>query len=127
MEVNKFNGLMKRMVAKADLDNSFVTNHSARKRIIQTLNDKDIFLVIQCSYQETKMYRVLTIAVMFHKNDRKVCQEYSVARLQWFKLKHSLVETTKQQSPTPTAAKLFLGTVFTDEILPSISIRPRLQ
>lgn len=103
MEVNKFNGLMKRMVAKADLDNSFLTNHSARKRIIQTLNDKDIFLVIQCSYQETKIYRVLTVAVMFHKNDRKVCQEYSVARLQWFKLKHSLVETTKSNADSSKA------------------------
>ena len=40
---------------------------------------------------------------------------------------HSLVETRKHQSPTPTAAGLFKGTVFCEEISPSISTRARLQ
>ena len=42
MGVNKLNSLMKTMAEKAGLDNSHLTNHSARKRMIQTLNDKDI-------------------------------------------------------------------------------------
>ena len=33
---------MKTMAERAGLDNSHLMNHSARKRIIQTLNDKDI-------------------------------------------------------------------------------------
>ena len=40
--VHKLNSLMKTMAEKAGLDNSYLTNHSARKRMIQTLNDKDI-------------------------------------------------------------------------------------
>ena len=42
MGVNKLNRLMKTMAKKACLDNSHYTNHSTRKRMIQTLNDKDI-------------------------------------------------------------------------------------
>ena len=42
MGVNKLNSLMKTMAEKSGLDNSHLTNHSARKRMIQTLNDKDI-------------------------------------------------------------------------------------
>jgi len=42
MAVNKLNSLMKTMAEKAGLDNSHLTSHSARKRMIQTLNDKDI-------------------------------------------------------------------------------------
>ena len=42
MGVNKLNSLMKKMAERAGLDNSHLTNHSARKRMIQTLNDKDI-------------------------------------------------------------------------------------
>ena len=33
---------MKTMAEKSGLDNSHLTNHSARKQMIQTLNDKDI-------------------------------------------------------------------------------------
>ena len=42
MGVNKLNSLMKTMAERAGLDSSHLTNHSARKRMIQTLNDKDI-------------------------------------------------------------------------------------
>ena len=42
MGVNKLNSLMKTMAGKSGLDNSHLTNHSSRKRMIQTLNDKDI-------------------------------------------------------------------------------------
>ena len=42
MGVNKLNSLMKTMAEKAGLDNSHLTNHSGRKQMIQTLNDKDI-------------------------------------------------------------------------------------
>lgn len=39
----------------------------------------------------------------------------------------SLVETAKQQSPTPTAARRFMGAMFYGENSPSMSTRPRLQ
>ena len=42
MGVNKLNSLMKTMAENAGLDNSQLKNHSARKRMVQTLNDKDI-------------------------------------------------------------------------------------
>ena len=42
MGVNKLNSLMKTMTDRAGVDNSHLTNHSARKRMTQTLNDKDI-------------------------------------------------------------------------------------
>ena len=42
MGVNKLNSLMKTMPEGANLDNSDLTNHSTRKRMIQTLNNKDI-------------------------------------------------------------------------------------
>ena len=38
----QLNSLMKTMAGKSGLDNSHLTNHSSRKRMIQTLNDKDI-------------------------------------------------------------------------------------
>ena len=42
MSVNKLNSLMKTMAERAGHDNSHLTNHIARKRMIQTLTDKDI-------------------------------------------------------------------------------------
>ena len=39
MTVNKLNSLMKTMAERAGLDNSHLTNHSARKRMIQASND----------------------------------------------------------------------------------------
>ena len=45
---------------------------------------------------------------MFHKNNEKY-----VKNIEWLDFKtHSLVETRKHQSPTPTAAGLFKGAVF---------------
>ena len=41
---------------------------------------------------------------------------------------HSLVETTKEESPTPTAAGLFKGAVFYGgNFTINITARPRLQ
>ena len=42
MGVNKLNSLMKTMAEKAGLEISHFTNLGVRKRMIQTLNDKDI-------------------------------------------------------------------------------------
>jgi len=42
MGVNKLNSLMKAMTERAGVDSSHLTNHSALKRMTQTLNDKDI-------------------------------------------------------------------------------------
>ena len=42
MGVNKLNNLMKNMATKAGLDCQRHTNHSARKRMIQKLNDNDV-------------------------------------------------------------------------------------
>ena len=78
------------------------------------------------------MCRVLTTTVMFHKNNRKVCQEYwvsgstSIVQTE----SHSPFETRKQQSPTPAlrsrAIQYSRVLCFTKEISPSISTRPRL-
>jgi hypothetical protein len=42
MGVNKLNSLMKTMAEKAQLNTSNLTNHSARKRMAQKLNDKNV-------------------------------------------------------------------------------------
>ena len=42
MGVNKLNTLMKTMALKANINNERLTNHSARKHMIQKLNDNDI-------------------------------------------------------------------------------------
>ena len=42
MGINKLNGLMKNMATKAGLDCQRLTNHSARKRMVQKLNDSDV-------------------------------------------------------------------------------------
>ena len=42
MGVNKLNNLMKNMATKAGLDCQRLTNHSARKRMIQKLNNSDV-------------------------------------------------------------------------------------
>ena len=41
-DVNKLNTLMKTMATKGNLSNERLTNHSARKGMIQKLNDNDI-------------------------------------------------------------------------------------
>ena len=42
MGVNKLNTLMKTMASKASINNKRVTSHSARKHMIQKLNDSEI-------------------------------------------------------------------------------------
>ena len=42
MGVNKLNTLMKTMASKANINNERLTNHSARKHMIQKLNDSEI-------------------------------------------------------------------------------------
>lgn len=42
MGVNKLNSIMKTMAEKAQLNSSNLTNHSARKRLVQKLNDKEV-------------------------------------------------------------------------------------
>ena len=42
MGVNKLNSLMKKMATKEGLDCQRLTNHSARKRMVQKLSDNDV-------------------------------------------------------------------------------------
>jgi hypothetical protein len=42
MGINKLNSLMKNMATKAGLDCQRLNNHSARKRMVQKLNDNDV-------------------------------------------------------------------------------------
>ena len=109
---------MKTMAEKAGLDNSHRTNHSARKRMIQTFNNKDI--------PPSHIMQLLG-----HKNLQSINNYGHVAQKQQKSMPrilsgstsigqtetHSLVETTKQQSSTPTA----------EEISPSISAPPLLR
>ena len=103
MGVNKLNSLMKTLAGKSGLDNSQLTNHSARKRMIQTLNDKDIPLshIMQLSG---------------HKN------------VQWFKLKRTLLSKQQKKKVQRRQQQGYSRVLcFTEEISPSISARPRVQ
>ena len=111
--VNKLDSLMKTMVEKAGLDNSHLTNHSARKRMIQSLNDKDIPLchIIQLSGHKN-VQSINNYSYDSQEQQKSVSRILSGSTSMVQIETHSLVETTKQQSPTPTAAGLFKGAVF---------------
>ena len=116
MGVNKINSLMKTMAEKAGLDNSNLTNLmiSARKRMIQTLNDKDITPSHIMQLSGDKIFRVLTTNLSHVSQEQQksmsriLCGSTSLVQTET----HSLVETAKQQSPTPTATRLFKSALF---------------
>lgn len=113
MAVNKLNSLMKTMAEKAGLDNSHLRATALENEWFKHWMIRIFLLVISCSYQDTKMCRVLTTTVMFHKEQQKSTSRILSCSTSMVQTEtHSLVETTKQQSPTPTAAGLFRGAVF---------------
>ena len=113
MGVNKLNSLMKKMAEKSGLDNSHLTNHSARKRMIQTLNDKDIppSHIMQLSGHKN-VQSINNYSHVSQEQQKIMSGILSGSNSMVQTETHSLVETTKQQSPTPTAAGLFKGAVF---------------
>ena len=107
MGVNKLNSLMKKMAERADLDNCHLTNHSARKRMIQALNDKDnppshiMQLSGHNNVQSTNNYS--HVSQEQQKNMSRILSgSTSIVQTET----HPLVETREHQSPTPTAAGL---------------------
>ena len=114
MGVNgKLNSLMKTMAEKAGLDNSHLKNHSARKRMIQTLNDKDIppSHIMQLSGHKN-VQSINNYSHVSQEQQKSMSRILSGSTSMVQSETHSLVETTKQQSSTPTAAGLFRGAVF---------------
>ena len=113
MGVKKLNSLMNTMAEDTGLDSSHLTNYSAWKRTNQTLNDKDIpsSHIMQLSGHKN----VQSINNYSHVSQE---QQESMSRILSGLTSmvqtetHSLVKTTKKESPTPTAAGLFKGTVF---------------
>ena len=112
MRLNKLNSLIKTMADKAGLDNSHLTNHSARKRMIQTLNDKDIPLnhIMQLSGHKN-VQSINNYSHVSQEQQKSMSRILSGSTSMVQTETHSLAETTKQ-SPTPTAAGLFKGSVF---------------
>ena len=113
MGVNKLNSLMKTMAERTGLDNSHLTNHSARKRMIQTLNDKDIppSHIMQLSGHKN-VQSINNYSHVSQEQQKSMSRILSVSTSMVQTETHSLVETRKHQSPTPTAAGLFKGAVF---------------
>ena len=112
MGVNKLNSLMKTMTERAGLDNSHLTNHSARKRMIQTLNDKDIppSHIMQLS-GHNNVQSINNYSHVSQEQQKSMSRILSGSTSMVQTETHSLVER-KHQSPTPTAAGLFKGAVF---------------
>ena len=104
---------MKTMAERAGLDNSHLMNHSARKRIIQTLNDKDIppGHIMQLSGHKN-VQSINNYSHVSQEQQKSMSRILSGSTSMVQTETHSLVETRKHQSPTPTAAGLFKGAVF---------------
>ena len=116
---------MKAVAEKAGIDNSLLTNHSARKRLIQTMNGK-VFLIV-----------VLLYLVIHHKNFQSLNnyshvsqeQQKGVTRLEWLNLKQALLSLSEQQNKVqrPQQQQCSKVLCFSGKMSPSISTRPRLQ
>lgn len=94
MGVHKINSLMKTM-AENGLRTLTLRTSVLENEWFLHWRIRILLIAILCSYQD-KIFRVLATSVMFHKNNRKVCQECWEARLQYFKLKPT--PTSKQQN-----------------------------
>ena len=66
MGINKLNSLMKTMAQKGGLHAENLTNQSARKRMIQKLNDQEV--PPNHIMHNIKMFRASIIRVLFQKN-----------------------------------------------------------
>ena len=98
MGVNKLNSLMKTMAEKAGLDNSHLTNHSARKRMIQTLNDKDISPsqhIMQLSGHKN-VQSINNYSHVSQEQQKSMSRILSGSTSMVQSQTHSLVETAKQ-------------------------------
>ena len=124
MGVNKLNSLLKTMAEKSGLDNSHLTNHSAGKRMIQTLNDKDIppSHILQLSGPKNAQ-SINNYSHVFLKNNRKLSGSTSMLQTET----HSLVEQQKKKVQRRQQQGYSRVLCFTKEISPSISARPRVQ
>ena len=109
MGVNKLgNSLMKTMAEKSGLDNSLLTNHSSRKRMIQTLNDKNIppSHIMQLSGHKNAQ-SINNYSHISQEQQKSMSRILSGSTSMVQTETQSLVETTKKESPMPTAARLF--------------------
>ena len=112
MGVNKLNSLMNTMAEDTDLDNSHLTNYSARKQTIQTLNDKDIPSSHIMQLSGHKNVQSINYSHVSQEQQKSMSRILSGLTSMVQTETHSLVKTTKKESPTPKAAGLFKGTVF---------------
>ena len=113
MGVNKLNSLMNTMAEDTGLDNSHLTNYSARKRTNQALNDKDFpsSHIMQLSGHQN-VQSINNYSHVSQEQQKSMSRILSCLTSMVQTETHSLVKTTKKESPTPTAAGLFKGTVF---------------
>ena len=102
---------MKTMAEKAGLDNSHRTNHSARKRMIQTFNNKDI--------PPSHLMQLLR-----HKNLQSINNYSHVAQKQQKIMSRILSGST---SIGQTETHSLVETTTAEKISPSISAPPLLQ
>jgi len=133
MGVNKLNSLMKTMAERAALDNSHLTNHSARKRTIQTLNDKDIppSHIMQLSGHRN-MQSINNYSHVSQEQQKSMSRILSCSNSMAQTETHSLVETRKHwktsKSNANSSRAIQAGVLcFTKKISQSTSTRPRLQ
>lgn len=96
MGVNKLNSLMKTMAEKVGLDNSHLTNHSARKWMIQTLNDTNIppSHIMQLSGHKN-VQSINNYSHVSQEQQKSMSRILSGSTLMVQTVTHYLVETTK--------------------------------
>ena len=96
--------------------------------MIQTLNDMDIppSHIMQLSGHKN-VQSVNDYSHISQKQQKRMSRISSGSISMVQTETHPLVETTKQQSSTPTAVGLLSGVLSTEEISLSISTRPHLQ
>ena len=128
MGVNKLNSLMKTMAEKSGLDNSHLTNHSARKRMIQTLNDKDIppSHIMQLSGHKN-VQSINNYSHVSQEQQKSMSRILSGSTSMLQTETHSLVEQQKKKVQRRQQQGYSRVLCFTEEISPSISARPRVQ
>ena len=77
MGQNKLNSLMKTMAEKGGLSSKRLTNHSARKRMIQKLNNSDIpFSHIMHLLGHKNVQSINNYSHISQQQQKKTCQEY---------------------------------------------------
>ena len=107
MGVNKLTSLMKTMAGKAGFERR-LTNHSARKQMMQKLDDNNV--PPTHIMQLTEICSALTITALCQKSSRKICRWF------WATIKTSQTVATAESSFTNSsvipASGAFRGAVF---------------